>query len=109
MADKFDFSGRIVMVTGGASGIGLATVLALAEAGATVAIADANDEAAKKAVAQVVKMGGRAESATFDVRDVAATNAAVEAFEKSLGPIDGLVTAAGISRPSPAATMEEDL
>jgi NAD(P)-dependent dehydrogenase (short-subunit alcohol dehydrogenase family) len=109
MPETFDFSGRTVMVTGGASGIGLATVHVLAASGAAVAIADVNDEAAKKAVSEVAKMGGRAEGVTFDVRDVAATNAAVAAFEDRLGPIDGLVTAAGISRPRPAATMEEDL
>ncbi|MFT4115235.1 SDR family NAD(P)-dependent oxidoreductase [Bradyrhizobium sp.] len=109
MPETFDFSGRTVMVTGGASGIGLAMVHALAASGAAVAIADVNEKAAKQAASDIIKQGGRAESVTFDVRDVAATNAAVDVVEGRLGPIDGLVTAAGISRPSPAATMEEDL
>lgn len=109
MAKTIDFSGRTVVVTGAASGIGRATALLLAEAGAAVGVADANAEGAAAVAAEIGKLGGRALAQGFDVRDVAATDAAFTLIEQQLGPIDGLVTCAGISRPMPAASMPEDL
>jgi len=109
MSRTIDFNGRVVVVTGGASGIGRTTVLTLAEAGAAVAVADADGEGAAAVAAEVKSLGGRATAHGFDVRDVRATDAACDDIEQTLGPIDGLVTAAGISRPMPAATMTEEL
>jgi NAD(P)-dependent dehydrogenase (short-subunit alcohol dehydrogenase family) len=104
---KFDFSNKVVVVTGAASGIGLATATALVAAGAKVALLDMDEIgitelAAKLDVADNVVLAIR-----LDVRDAGATEAAIAAVEGQLGPIYGLVTAAGISRPQPAEAMTE--
>lgn len=107
MNPSFDFSGHVVMVTGGASGIGLATAEALAAAGACVGVADIQLHAARDVVEAISRSGGQAMALPLDVRDAAATEAAVAELEARFGPVGGLVTAAGLSRPAPAETMDE--
>lgn len=107
MNPSFDFSGHVVMVTGGASGIGLATAEALAAAGACVGVADLQPHAARDVAEAISRSGGQAIALPLDVRDAAATEAAVAELEARFGPIGGLVTAAGLSRPSPAESMDE--
>lgn len=107
MNPSFDFSGHVVMVTGGASGIGLATAEALAAAGASVGVADLQSHAARDVVEAISRSGGQAIALPLDVRDAAATEAAVAELEARFGPVRGLVTAAGLSRPAPAETMDE--
>ena len=103
----FDFSGRTCLVTGGASGIGEATSRALAGAGAAVGVADVAGAPAESLAAALRAGGARAIALPFDVRDAAATEAAVACLESAFGPLDGLVTAAGLSRPAPAESMDE--
>ncbi len=107
MNPSFDFSGHVVMVTGGASGIGLATAEALAAAGACVGVADLQSQAARDVAEAISRSGGQAMALPLDVRDAAATEAAVAELEARFGPVRGLVTAAGLSRPAPAETMDE--
>ncbi|MBX3574008.1 MAG: SDR family oxidoreductase [Mesorhizobium sp.] len=107
MNPSFDFSGHVVMVTGGASGIGLATAEALAAAGASVGVADLQSHAARDVVEAISRSGGQAIALPLDVRDAAATEAAVAELEARFGPVGGLVTAAGLSRPAPAESMDE--
>ena len=107
MNPSFDFSGHVVMVTGGASGIGLATAEALAAAGACVGVADLQSQAARDVVEAISRSGGQAMALPLDVRDAAATEAAVAELEARFGPVRGLVTAAGLSRPAPAETKDE--
>nr|WP_295462344.1 SDR family NAD(P)-dependent oxidoreductase [Mesorhizobium sp.] len=107
MNPSFDFSGHVVMVTGGASGIGLATAEALAAAGACVGVADLQSHAARDVVEAISRSGGQAIALPLDVRDAAATEAAVAELEARFGPVGGLVTAAGLSRPAPAESMDE--
>lgn len=107
MNPSFDFSGHVVMVTGGASGIGLATAEALAAAGACVGVADLQSHAARDVAEAISRSGGQAMALPLDVRDAAATEAAVAELEARFGPVRGLVTAAGLSRPAPAETMDE--
>jgi 3-oxoacyl-[acyl-carrier protein] reductase len=97
MAGK-ELEGRIALVTGGARGIGRATCVRLAQAGASVAINYARNEAAAAEAERLVKAEG-AESLTVraDVSDPAAVAAMVGKVEKTLGPIDLLVTSAGIA------------
>jgi NAD(P)-dependent dehydrogenase (short-subunit alcohol dehydrogenase family) len=108
MSISLGLAGRIVMITGGASGIGRQCALALAREGAAVAIADSNAEGAAAVAREVEAMGQQAAAIGFDVRDASATDVAVGEIEKRLGPLDGLITAAGISRPSPATELASE-
>lgn len=107
---NYGLKGRVVCVTGGASGIGRAGALALAADGAHVGIVDLRQEDIDRTLTELrehrVKVAGYA----LDVRDAAATARAAEHFEKELGPIDGLFACAGISRTAPAEELpEQDL
>jgi 2-hydroxycyclohexanecarboxyl-CoA dehydrogenase len=84
--------GKIALVTGGASGIGNATSKVLADAGATVIIADLNAEAGAAAAAA---LGGGASFEKLDVTDRAGCFALAERLKASHGRLDILVNAAG--------------
>ena len=63
----FDLTGKGAIVTGGASGLGLAISYRLAEAGASILIVDANDESARQASRELCDCGYRAKSVECDV------------------------------------------
>ncbi len=104
---SFDLAGRTVLVTGAASGIGEAVARALVKAGAAVGIGDLQETAAEEIATDLRQSGGKALALPFDVRDAEATAASVSALEAEFGPLNGLVTAAGLSRPAPAESMTE--
>lgn len=87
--------GKVVVVTGGGGGIGSATCLRFAEAGARVVVADISADAAQKVVDQIKAAGGEAVTMIADLTDYQATTAAVEKIEAEFGPIDVLVNNAG--------------
>lgn len=89
---RYDFTGQVAVVTGGAQGIGLAIATRLAADGARVAIWD-RDEALAQNVAQ--KLGGLA--CTVDVADEASVTAAAARTRDTLGPVAMLVTSAGVA------------
>ena len=66
--NMFDLTGKAAVVTGGGSGIGEATSLVLAEAGAAVVVADIDAEAAAATAKQIVAQGGKAVSIRTDVQ-----------------------------------------
>ena len=88
-------SEKVVIVTGGAGGIGKATCCRFAEEGAKVAVVDVNGDAAEKAAAEIRDQGGIAEAVVVDLTDYDAVKSAVAGIEASLGPIDVLVNNAG--------------
>ncbi|HSE04777.1 MAG TPA: SDR family NAD(P)-dependent oxidoreductase, partial [Methylomirabilota bacterium] len=89
-------SGKIVLVTGGATGIGRATALALAREGAVVAVNYARSEAAARETARLVEQaGGCALAVRADVTRDAEVRAMVEEVAGALGGLDGLVNNAG--------------
>ena len=89
-------SSRITLITGGASGIGLATARRFAAAGDHVVIADVMEDAAKDATASIKGSGGEASCYRLDVTDETQVTDVVAAVESTEGPIDALVTCAGI-------------
>lgn len=101
---RFDFSGRVAMVTGAASGVGLATAHLLAASGARVALLDLSDEAL-----DAVRGGipGDAISCPADVTRSSDLVAAVAATEDAFGSLDILVNSAGIAGAS-LSTLDVD-
>jgi NAD(P)-dependent dehydrogenase (short-subunit alcohol dehydrogenase family) len=89
--------GRIVLVTGAAGGIGLATARGAAQEGAAVAILDIDGQGAVQAAAELRDCGAKAFAIGADVTDWVAVSEAVRQAESALGPLDGLVNNAGVA------------
>jgi len=98
-------SGRVAVVTGGARGIGRACCARLAEAGATVLVADIDEEAARAAASAI---GLQAVAATTDVRDADSVRALVQRALEESGRLDVWVNAAGVYPTSPLLEMSDD-
>lgn len=90
------FNDAVAIITGGASGIGLAISKVLASRGATVIIADKQSEAARKEVESICSSGGRAEAVSLDVTDYAAVESLVNSTLEKHGRIDYMFNNAGI-------------
>ena len=88
--------GETALVTGAGSGIGRATALLLAEAGARVAGFDREPETVRRTAEEITSAGGEAHALTGDVAESAQARAAVEEAEARLGPLRVLVNAAGV-------------
>jgi NAD(P)-dependent dehydrogenase (short-subunit alcohol dehydrogenase family) len=88
--------GKVALVTGGGSGIGLETVLTLADLGADVVVLDWTPGAADKAAALVEKTGRRALAFTGDAGDEKTVVDAFAATRDRLGPVDVAVACAGV-------------
>jgi citronellol/citronellal dehydrogenase len=89
------FDGRVVIVTGGGSGIGRCTAHELASLGAHVVIVGRDPEKLDRVAAEIETDGGRASAQRCDIRDDAAVIDAVEGVLAAHGRIDGLVNNAG--------------
>lgn len=90
MQVQYDFSGSVVLVTGGASGIGAATARACEEAGAKAVVADVNADPA------------------VDVSDPGAVKRLIDGILEKHGRIDAAVLAAAIQRRIPIESMSDD-
>jgi 3-oxoacyl-[acyl-carrier protein] reductase len=93
-----ELTGRVAIITGGANGIGRATALAFARAGAAVALWDVNDAAAHLTVAEIEEAGGRAVFQGVNVASQEAVEEAVGDTRERFGRVDILVNNAGILR-----------
>jgi NAD(P)-dependent dehydrogenase (short-subunit alcohol dehydrogenase family) len=95
-ADKKFFSGKKTLITGAGSGIGRATAIELAEAGAQLILCDLNGEAVERTASLVRGMGATAEAHVVDVSDWDDMQALAAKVHKAHGALDILVNNAGV-------------
>jgi NAD(P)-dependent dehydrogenase (short-subunit alcohol dehydrogenase family) len=97
--------GKVALVTGGGSGIGLRIAERFAEHGAKVALVSRTQEKLDRAVEGIRAAGGQAAGFSADVRDYAALTSAIEKTRALYGPIDILLCGAAGNFPAPAVGM----
>ena len=107
----WSLEGRVAVVTGGGSGMGQATSLRLAEAGAAVAVADIVADKAKETADLIAKRtpGARALPLTVDVTDPASVRALGDAVTERLGPVDIWVNTAWLSSSGGIADYSDEM
>ena len=106
--DLFNLTGQVAIVTGGARGLGRQMALALAEAGADVAICDLLAEDGERTAAELADLGRRSFFGRVDVTRVDEIEAFVGQVIERLGKIDILVNNAGMSSDGLALHEEPD-
>jgi NAD(P)-dependent dehydrogenase (short-subunit alcohol dehydrogenase family) len=108
MSKRFDLSGKVALVTGASSGLGVHFARTLASAGAAVAIAARRADRLASLQAELHKAGSKAAAVDLDVQSGKSVSAAFDAIEQALGAIDIVVNNAGISIVKPALDMPEE-
>jgi NAD(P)-dependent dehydrogenase (short-subunit alcohol dehydrogenase family) len=101
-----NLTGKVALVTGGASGIGAGIAYVLAEAGACVAIGDLDDAGAADVAGQLPGEAKRI-GVRLDVTGRQSTDEAISRIEQELGPVDVLINNAGISSVTPFAQITD--
>lgn len=101
-------SERVVVVTGGASGIGLGTARRFAENGHPVALLDLQADAVAAETARLREAGGNVLGLTVDISDRENVDAAYRSVREQLGPIAIVIANAGYSEPLDFSTMSVD-
>lgn len=91
-----DLADKHIIITGAARGLGLAMANELAEAGARIGLLDLDEGALAEAAAGLPGSGHA--TAVADVSDEASVEAAFDALEQAIGPVDGLINNAGVTR-----------
>lgn len=109
MNPKYDFEGQVALVTGASSGMGLATARAFAAHGASVTLADVNEDALRAATDDLSAAGRQALGVVCDVSDEDRVAALVDRTVRTFGRLDMAFNNAGIMiRPSDAAGEPAD-
>ena len=103
-----EFTGKVALITGAASGIGRATAELFAIRGGSVLAADLNEAGARATAERIRASGGKAESCRCDVTRSADIDAAVIKAQQALGALDVLVHCAGILKSHPLEDTPED-
>ncbi|WP_251096611.1 glucose 1-dehydrogenase [Streptomyces sp. Caat 7-52] len=106
MNPTYDFTGQVALVTGAASGMGLATARAFARAGAAIVLADLNQKAAERAAEELTGAGHQALGISCDVADEDQAAAMVARTVETFGRLDMAFNNAGIQAP-PADAADE--
>ena len=104
----FSLKDKVALVTGASQGIGRDTALALAEAGAKVAVAARNEEKLEVLVKDIVAAGGEAFAVKMDVADAEQVKTGFKAMLEKFGRLDILVNNAAITRDGLALRMKAD-
>jgi len=108
MTEIFDLHGKVALVTGASSGLGVRFAECLAENGAAVVLVARRADRLADLKARIEKSGGRALAVEADVRDRAAMAAAFDAAEKTFGTVTILVNNAGVAHAGRAVDMPEE-
>ena len=105
----FDFTGKVVLITGSGRGVGAGIAKALAKQGATLAINDFFAERADEMVAELQADGHQAVSVPFDVTDMASVSAGIAKIEAAFSSVDVLINNAGalLNKPFAETTMND--
>jgi NAD(P)-dependent dehydrogenase (short-subunit alcohol dehydrogenase family) len=103
-----NFTGRVAFVTGGGSGIGRATALAFARAGASVAVADVSEKGTQETARLIEGQGGPALAVKCDVTRTEDIKAALDKTAETFGRLDFAFNNAGIEPKKPAPTADYD-
>ena len=104
-SDWLGLSGRVCVVTGGGGGIGRATAISFAQAGARVAAIDLDEHGLEATRAELARLGRDHVVTGCDTSSVESVTAASATIEKSLGPCQVLVNTAAVLRPGPLETL----
>jgi NAD(P)-dependent dehydrogenase (short-subunit alcohol dehydrogenase family) len=97
MPVDYDIKGKVIALTGAASGIGYETSLLLARQGAYLSIADVNESALSEKAAEIEKVStGKVLSTVVDVRNDTSVNSWIAATVSEFGKLDGAVNLAGV-------------
>jgi meso-butanediol dehydrogenase / (S,S)-butanediol dehydrogenase / diacetyl reductase len=99
---------RVVIVTGGAGGIGAAGCRAIAAEGGRVVVADLDGERAKRVAESIVADGGEAHSAAVDVTDRAQVREMIRAAVDAFGELNVIFNNAGMNRPRDFMEVDEE-
>ena len=105
-SDGGGLEGRAALVTGPSSGLGRAVAVALAQAGADVALVARSEKDLRETEDRVSRAGRRALALPTDLASASETRAAVERTADALGGVDVLVNAAGTDAPGPVEDLE---
>ena len=103
---RWPLRGKIILITGGARGIGLETARELARRGAVPVLADVDEQALAEAAGQ---LGGDVQTVSLDVTDYGACEAAVAAVLDRHGRLDGVWANAGVAAMGPVELVEPDV
>jgi NAD(P)-dependent dehydrogenase (short-subunit alcohol dehydrogenase family) len=104
-----DFTDRVAFVTGATSGIGRATALAFARAGAAVVVVDVNEAGVRETARLVEEAGGRSLALVCDVTDGVQVKGAVDGTVAAFGRLDVAFNNAGVEQPlAPLAGISDD-
>ncbi|GAA2419630.1 glucose 1-dehydrogenase [Actinomadura vinacea] len=104
-----DFTGKVVLITGGGSGIGRATALAFARRGATVVVAGRNADPLDETVKLIESENGKADRITADVSRARDVQRLVTTTVESHGGLDIAFNNAGVFSMAPVAEIDEDV
>jgi NAD(P)-dependent dehydrogenase (short-subunit alcohol dehydrogenase family) len=107
-ADIFNLRGKVALVTGASSGLGVRFAEVLAENGAAVVLVARRADRLKAVTARIEKSGGKAIAVEADVRDRAAMRAAFDATENAFGTVTILVNNAGVANSTRAVELTEE-
>lgn len=106
---RFDWSKKVLLITGASSGIGRALAVELGKRGASVGLLARRGDVLNEIVAEVEAAGGRALALAADVRDAVAVERAAAKLRETFGPIDVLVANAGVGETTDAVDLKPEV